>query len=62
MKKLLLILLCFSFFLTSCHSNQVYVCSICKMKFKEDVWANKCEAWCLENNSCNEEITQHSIE
>ena len=32
------------------------------MKFKEDVWANKCEAWCLENNSCNEEITQYSIE
>ena len=36
--------------------TQVYECSICKMKFKEDVWAKKCDKWCLENNSCNEKI------
>jgi len=32
------------------------------MNFQEDVWAKKCEKWCLENNSCNEEITKHAIQ
>jgi hypothetical protein len=32
------------------------------MNFQEDVWAKKCEKWCLQNNSCNAEITKHSIQ
>ena len=45
-----------------CNQNQVSTCNICKMNFQEDVWAKKCEKWCLENNSCNEEITKHAIQ
>ena len=62
MKKLLLILLCVSMIFSFCNQNQVSTCSICKMNFQEDVWAKKCEKWCLENNSCNAEITKHSIQ
>ena len=43
-------------------NDKEYVCSICKLKYKEKEWAEKCEEWCLENNSCNLEITRHSIE
>ena len=31
------------------------------MKFEDRVWAEKCNLWCLENNSCNVEITKHSV-
>ena len=61
MKKLLLLLIIPLLFFTSCNSKKLYECSICKMKFKEYVWAKKCKVWCLENNSCNAEITKHSV-
>jgi|SaaInlStandDraft_1057018.scaffolds.fasta_scaffold659425_1 hypothetical protein len=71
MKKLLLILLCLPMTYgcqqqaeeyNESNVTQVYTCSVCKMKFQEEIWAKKCDKWCLENNSCNEEITKHSIE
>ena len=68
MKKLLLILLCLHLVFSSCNPiftfsnpNPIYKCGICKMEFQDEVWAKKCEAWCLGNNSCNFEITKHSI-
>ena len=68
MKKLLLILFCLPLIFSSCNPvfsssnpNQIYKCGVCKMKFQEEVWAKKYEVWCLENSSCNFEITKHSI-
>ena len=39
-----------------------YKCRICKLKYRKKEFADKCERWCRENNSCNLEITKHSIE
>ena len=41
---------------------QTYNCGICKMKFKDQDWANQCQSWCEEYKSCNAEITKYAIE
>ena len=38
-----------------------YYCEDCKLVYESIDWAEKCEDWCRENNSCNVEITSHSI-
>lgn len=41
--------------------NQVlYQCEECSLKYVEKEWAEKCEAWCKENKSCNLDIIQHA--
>ncbi len=41
--------------------NQIlYQCEECSLKYEEKEWAEKCENWCKENNSCNLDIIQHS--
>ncbi len=37
----------------------LYQCEECDFLYKEKEWAEKCEAWCRENHSCNLEIIQH---
>ena len=38
-----------------------YQCEECKLIYRDKIWAEKCEDWCKENNSCNIEITKHSV-
>ncbi len=41
--------------------NKNYYCEECDLVYGEMSWAEKCEDWCEDNNSCNISITQHSI-
>ena len=36
-----------------------YVCEECGYTYKEQDWAEKCQQWCRQRQSCNLEITQH---
>ncbi len=38
-----------------------YVCEECGYAYEEKEWAEKCQQWCQQNQSCNIEITEHSI-
>lgn len=40
----------------------LYKCPECGFEYKEKEWADKCEAWCRENKTCNLEITKHAIQ
>lgn len=40
--------------------SSIYQCPECRLKYKEKEWADKCEAWCRDNHSCNLEITAHA--
>lgn len=42
--------------------REVYRCDACGLRYREREWAEKCEAWCTEHNSCNIEITAHAVE
>jgi hypothetical protein len=42
--------------------NNVYSCSICGLHYTDAETAKKCYDWCSTHNSCNLEITKHSIE
>jgi beta-lactamase regulating signal transducer with metallopeptidase domain len=45
------------------HQDSVlYKCPECGLEYQEKEWAEKCEAWCRKNKSCNLEITKHSIQ
>ena len=37
-----------------------YSCEECHLLYREKRWAEKCQAWCKEHNSCNLAITRHS--
>ena len=39
----------------------LYVCEACGFAYEQKEWAQKCQAWCQEYNSCNLEITQHAL-
>ncbi|MBI2675158.1 MAG: hypothetical protein HYX24_01770 [Candidatus Aenigmarchaeota archaeon] len=41
--------------------NVLYVCDACGFAYKEESWAQKCEAWCSKHSSCNIEITKHAV-
>jgi len=44
------------------YQERVYFyCEDCKLVYDSRDWAVKCEDWCRENDSCNIEITGHSI-
>jgi hypothetical protein len=38
------------------------ICEACGFKYKEEKYAQKCEEWCKEHNSCNMDITHHSVQ
>lgn len=40
-------------------SEDIYICEECGYRYKEKETAEKCEAWCRENHSCNLEIIKH---
>jgi len=37
-----------------------FTCKACAMKYKDKEWADRCEAWCNENHSCNLDIIKHA--
>jgi len=43
------------------NKEKYYVCEECKLKYKDKIWAEKCEDWCKKNHSCNIKITKHRI-
>lgn len=42
--------------------KELYKCPECGLYYKEKEWAEKCEAWCKEHNSCNLDIISHAIQ
>jgi len=40
-------------------NKELYQCEECGFRYEEREWAEKCEAWCKEHQSCNIEITAH---
>ncbi len=36
-----------------------FACEECGFVYEEKEWAEKCQAWCRQNQSCNLEITEH---
>lgn len=38
----------------------LYQCDECKLYYKEQEIALKCQAWCAEHKSCNLEIIKHA--
>jgi hypothetical protein len=39
----------------------VFICEECGLAYEQKEWAEKCQQWCRENQSCNLEIIQHSV-
>lgn len=44
------------------NDNKYFQCEECGFKYLEKEWAEKCEAWCKEHNSCNLEIIRNSVQ
>lgn len=42
--------------------KKYYQCEECGFYYLEKEWAEKCQAWCSKNHSCNIEITKHAVE
>jgi len=40
----------------------LYQCEECGFNYASPEWAEKCEAWCKEHQSCNLEIISHAEE
>ncbi len=41
--------------------NKRFICKECGMAYADAQLAEKCEAWCKKNKSCNLEIIKHAI-
>ena len=41
--------------------KRYYQCKICGLVYRNKEYADKCEAWCSKNKSCNLNIAQHSL-
>lgn len=39
----------------------LYICGACGFAYEEKEWAEKCQKWCQEHQSCNIEITAHAV-
>ncbi len=42
-------------------NGEFYQCEECDLLYRDKSWAQKCEGWCRENNSCNLNITKYAI-
>lgn len=42
-------------------NKELYQCKECGFQYEDKEWAEKCEAWCKEHQSCNIEITAHGM-
>jgi len=43
------------------NGESYFLCEECKLGYKEEQWAERCEKWCKEYHSCNLDITKHAI-
>ena len=43
-------------------TQSLYECEACQLLYQEKEWAEKCEAWCRETNSCNIDIIKHAVD
>ncbi len=41
--------------------STLYLCEECGFAYKEKEWAEKCQQWCEQQQSCNLEITQYAV-
>jgi hypothetical protein len=39
----------------------LFICEECGLAYEQKEWAEKCQQWCKEHQSCNLEIIQHSV-
>lgn len=46
---------------TKKNENTLYICEECGFAYEEKQWAQKCQNWCRQHQSCNLEITQHTV-
>ncbi len=46
---------------SSYHKEKLFSCPECGFQYAGKEWAEKCEAWCKEHQSCNIEITAHAV-
>ncbi|MBI4173795.1 MAG: hypothetical protein HY519_03695 [Candidatus Aenigmarchaeota archaeon] len=44
------------------NGNSVFVCEACGFAYREQAWAEKCQAWCAKHKSCNVLITRHAVQ
>lgn len=44
------------------NNETLYECEECHFKYRDKEWAEKCQAWCTENKSCNLEIISHAVQ
>jgi len=44
-------------------NKKYYFCPICKLAYVENekTYAERCQTWCEQHDSCNIEITNHSM-
>ncbi|MFA6076572.1 MAG: hypothetical protein WC735_00680 [Candidatus Paceibacterota bacterium] len=43
-------------------NGELFQCPECGLYYKEREWAEKCEAWCKEHQSCNLDIIKYAVE
>ncbi len=43
------------------NGKTLYICEECGFAYEQKEWAQKCQEWCREHNSCNLEIIQHAV-
>lgn len=41
--------------------KETHTCPICGYRYDDQSWAEKCETWCREHQSCNIEIIAHGM-
>ena len=43
------------------NKRALYVCEACGFAYEQKEWAQKCQEWCEEHNSCNLDIIKHGV-
>ena len=43
------------------NNEKIFICEKCCLSYKEKKWAERCEAWCKEHDSCNLKFACYSL-
>lgn len=46
----------------SSHEPPLYQCDECKLFYRKEETAKRCEAWCSEHKSCNLDIIKDAVD
>ncbi len=46
---------------TKANGKVLYPCEACGFTYEQKEWAQKCQQWCRQYQSCNLDITQHAV-